>query len=80
MNPVANFVKSRSMTSFRDFETIRIQTVAFSPKLDLQPTRVIALLLSDFSDRFDGDLQSIALPLEIPAEVPRAILQSNGLI
>ena len=69
----------RDMTSYRDFETIRIQAVAFFPKAELQPTKVIALLLSEFADRFDGDLQSIGLPLEIPSEIPRAILQSNDL-
>ena len=65
------------MLTARKFETIRVQVVAFSPKQDLQPTKVVAFLLDQFLNKYDGELQSIALPQDVPAEIPRAVLQSS---
>lgn len=60
-----------------DFQVARVQVVAFPTDRQPPPTRVIATLLTKYPDRFDGDLQALPLPQNIPAEVPRAVLQSS---
>jgi hypothetical protein len=60
-----------------DFETIRIQVIVFAPGLDIQTTKVIGILLTDYSERFDGDLQSFPWPKDVPGDLPRAVLESG---
>jgi hypothetical protein len=60
-----------------DFRVTRVQVVAFPTERQLPTTKVIATLLTKYADRFDGDLQALPLPQDIPAEVPRAVLQSS---
>ena len=61
----------------QDFLVARVQVVAFPTERNLHPTKLIATLLTKYADRFDGELQALPLPQEIPAEVPRVILQSD---
>jgi hypothetical protein len=61
----------------QDFVVARVQVVAFPTERQLPPNKVIATLLTKYADRFNGDLLALPLPQDIPAEVPRAILQSS---
>ena len=61
----------------QDFLVARVQVVAFPTERQLPTNKVIATLLTKYADRFDGDLQALPLPQDIPAEFPRAVLQSS---
>ena len=69
-------MSSASVTS-RDFAFARVQAVAFSSDGNLQTNKLIATLLTKYANRFNGDLQALPLPQEIPPEVPRVVLQSS---
>ena len=45
--------------------------------MDVQPTKVIAYLLTDYVEKFDGDIQSISIPKEVLGDMPCAVLESS---
>jgi hypothetical protein len=65
------------MVSWTDFTVQFVQTVIFTPEPSGFTTgKAVATILARFRDRFDGEMQVLPLPPEIPAELPRIVLQS----
>ena len=65
-----------SLTS-QNFVVIGVEAIAFLSDRTLSAPRLMATVLKTYADRFNGELQALPLPREIPAEVPRIILQSE---
>ena len=59
-----------------DFVIANVQTVAMFAGNCLQPNKALHVFLAHFPARFDGELQALPLPPEMPAELPRIILES----
>lgn len=65
------------MTIARDFRTAHVQLSLFTPGLQLRPGKVLAFLVADYGEQFDGDPVSLPkFPGDLPVEVPQLILQS----
>jgi hypothetical protein len=67
------------MLQTSDFEVIQAQAIIFTPGLNLHTTRVLAQLLAEYADTFNGDPITLPAPegFPLPAEAPRVILQSR---
>lgn len=67
------------MLQVSDFEVIQAQAVIYTPGLNLHTTRVLAQLLGEYADTFNGDPITLPVPEGFPlaAEAPRFILQSQ---
>ncbi len=68
-------MSSVSVTT-HDFVVVSVQTVAFLADRILSPSRIMASVLKSYADRYDGEIQALPLPPDVPAELPRVILQS----
>lgn len=63
------------INSFRD---VGILTSAFlSDQADFSASRVLAAVLARHSKKYDGPVQSLPLPDDVPENIPRVILQSK---
>ncbi|HLN26555.1 MAG TPA: hypothetical protein VK395_02285 [Gemmataceae bacterium] len=67
------------MLQASDFEDIQAQAVIYTPGLNLHTTRVLAQLLAEHADTFNGDPMTFPLPEGFPfsAESVRFVLQSS---
>jgi hypothetical protein len=63
------------------FKLVLAQAVIFTPeeKSFSQPT-ILGTILAKYSDRYDGVVQAIPLPEDMPPELPRVVLQSKDEI
>src|SRR5947208_3012747 len=68
-----------SMLQTSDFEIIQAQAVIYTPGLNLHTTRVLAQILVEYADTFNGDPTMVPVPEGFPLvlEAPRFILQSR---
>ena len=60
----------------QQFSTISVQAVAFVSDRLVASGKVMAAVLKNYADRYDGDPQALPLPPDMPAEIPRVILKS----
>lgn len=61
-----------------DFEVSAVRLAAFTPILaDFKPPAILAAVLGKFGKRFEGNLQVLPLPAELPPEFPRIQLASK---
>lgn len=66
------------MIKARDFDIFSIQTSLFTPTLQFSQSKVLAQLVSKYSNIFDGDPISIPLPPDAPPEIPRLTLRDSN--
>ena len=64
------------MPTWRDFSLHQAQAAIFTPGLQFRSGVVIASLLGEYADVFDGDPLALPIPPEAPPEVPRVELRS----
>lgn len=66
------------MVSWKEFTLESLQLAIFTPdKPEFVTGRAVAVILQKFGAVFDGEMQSIPLPMNAPPEVPRVILRSG---
>jgi hypothetical protein len=66
------------MATWRDFTLDSVQTAVFTPEHSAFATgRAVATILRQFGDQFEGDMQALPMPAELPPEIPRVSLQSS---
>lgn len=66
------------MLTATDLNIAIAQLVIFTPDVSaFSAPKALALILGKYSARYDGSVQALPLPEEIPQEVPRVILQSK---
>jgi hypothetical protein len=66
------------MVTWRDFTPEAVQAVLFTPgSSDFASGRAVATILPRFRERFDGEMQALPLPADVPAEIPRVTLQGS---
>ena len=62
-----------------DFNSLSVQVSIFTPELVFSPGKVLANLVSTFSDTFDGNPMTLPIPADAPKEIPRiTLLSSDG--
>ena len=60
------------------FSIATVQLVAFTPERSaLSPAKVLAAVMSRFSDCLNGEVQVLPIPIEAPDEIPRLELKSD---
>jgi hypothetical protein len=65
------------MLRAEEFSVSAIQAIAFTPDSStFQSSRVLSSVIGEFASRYDGDVQVIPLPDEIPPGVDRLVLKS----
>jgi hypothetical protein len=66
------------MIRAEQFRLSTVQAVAYlaNPE-DFSKSNVLSAILSSYAARYNGDVQVLPLPEDIPSEVPRIILQSD---
>lgn len=66
------------MVARRDFNVESVQVSLFTPDHStFAASRVVAAILRRFGDRFNGEMQVLPVPPDVPAEIPRITLQSD---
>jgi hypothetical protein len=66
------------MVSWREFAIGSVQTAIFaSDHSAFVGSRIVAAVMRQFAERFDGEMQALPMPPDVPPNVPRVILQSN---
>src|SRR5437764_507194 len=65
------------MLQANDFVLVQAQAVIYTPGLAFNPTRILAELLAEYADVFDGDPVAIPLPEDAPLNIARIILKSR---
>jgi hypothetical protein len=61
-----------------DFHIANFQSIIFTPDVSaFSVPKTLAAILGKYAHRYDGSVQSLPLPDDIPQEVPRVILQSK---
>lgn len=66
------------MPVWQQFTLDSFQTAIFTPDCSVFAAgRVVATILRRFGETFDGEMQALPLPSDVPPEVPRVVLQSS---
>jgi len=66
------------MLKASDFEYLSYQAAVFTPDLQFNVNRVLAALVKEYSERFNGDpIVLPPFPPDAPKEIPRVILKSS---
>jgi hypothetical protein len=66
------------MAIWKDFTLGTVQTVVFTPDNSaFNSGKILAIVLGKFSERFDGDMQVLPVPLGAPPELPHVMLKSK---
>jgi hypothetical protein len=61
-----------------DFSTAAVQVVAFTQdRVALTPSRVLGAIVGALPERFNGDVQMLPIPKEMPDELPRLEVKSE---
>jgi hypothetical protein len=61
-----------------DFYIANFQSIIFTPNISaFSAPKTLAVILGKYSHKYDGSVQSLPLPEDIPPEVPRVVLQSK---
>jgi hypothetical protein len=66
------------MATWKDFDLDAVQVALFTPEsTGFSSGRVVAAILPAFRERYDGEMQALPFPADVPGEVPRVVLQSG---
>jgi hypothetical protein len=66
------------MVNWQQFTLNLVQTAMFTPDHSaFVGSRVVATIMRQFAERFNGEMQALPIPLDFPPEVPRVVLQSS---
>ena len=66
------------MLQAQDLNLVTLQLSIFTPNISsFAASKALGILLSKYSQTYDGDVQVLPLPEEFPLEVPRIVLQSK---
>lgn len=66
------------MLKAQDLNLVTLQLSIFTPNISsFAAAKALGIVLSKYSQRYDGDVQALPLPEEIPLEFPRIVLQSK---
>ncbi|MBW4610023.1 MAG: hypothetical protein KME22_23125 [Hassallia sp. WJT32-NPBG1] len=66
------------MLTARDLNIVIAQLAIFTPDAStFSAPKALALILGQYSHRYDGNVQALPLPEDVPQEIPRVILQSK---
>jgi len=66
------------MVKASEFRTVEVQATIFTPnQAEFKASQVLVTILGKYAKRYDGDVQSLPLPGDIPAKVPRIVLKSS---
>lgn len=66
------------MLNSSQFQLFSVQAAIWLPNPSaFSQGRFLGTILSEYADRYDGDPQTFPLPNDVPAELPRIVLQSN---
>lgn len=67
-----------NMVNWQQFTLSSVQTAMFTPDHStFAESRVVATILRQFGERFNGDMQVLPLPPGVPPEIPRVVLKSS---
>jgi hypothetical protein len=62
----------------QDFTLDHVQTAIFTPEhSSFASGRAVGVILAKFRERFDGEMQVLPIPNEVPVDIPRVVLQSQ---
>jgi hypothetical protein len=80
-----NFLESwelgdQPMPQASDFRTVRVQASLFTPELQFRPSKLLAYLLTKYSEQFDGTPVVMPAVQEVPPDVPQVILEMPQII
>ena len=63
----------------QQFNISSLEIAIFSNKdNELSPTKILGTVLGEFQSRYDGEVQSLPLPVEAPSEIPRITMISSN--
>lgn len=66
------------MADWKDFRLELVQAAIFTPEHSAFVSgKAVGIILAHFQDRFDGDMQVLPLPADIPPEIHRVVLASG---
>ncbi|MEH2080984.1 MAG: hypothetical protein V7K89_13570 [Nostoc sp.] len=66
------------MLQAQDLNLVTLQLSIFTPNISsFAASKALGIVLSKYSQRYDGDVQALPLPEEVPLEIPRIVLQSK---
>lgn len=66
------------MPSWRNFCLDFVQAAAFTPEHSaFSSAKAVGIILANFQDRFDGEMQVLPLPTDVPPEIHRVVLASS---
>ena len=65
------------MVSSRDFQLVQLRASVFTPGLQFRSGKVLAHLLSRWSEIFTGEPITLPIPPEAPPELPHVLLKSE---
>lgn len=66
------------MIRAEQFRLLAVQAVIYlADPEDFSPSVVLSAVLPPYAARYNGDVQALTLPSDIPPEIPHVILQSN---
>ncbi len=67
-----------NMVKWQQFTLTSVQTAMFTPDHSaFAGSRVVATILRQFGERFNGDMQVLPLPPGVPPEISRVVLKSS---
>ena len=67
-----------NMVNWQQFTLSSVQTAMFTPDHSaFAGSRVVAMIMRKFGERFSGDMQALPLPPGVPPEIPRVVLKSS---
>ena len=66
------------MITWKDFRTDSVQAVIFTPdRSAFSAPRAVATILASSGELFNGNMQVLPIPAEVPGEIPHVLLQST---
>ena len=67
-----------AMATWQEFTLNLVQTAIFTPEYSAFASgRAVGTVLTSFRERFDGEMQVLPLPADVPPEITRVLLQSS---
>lgn len=65
------------MVACGQFTVVAVHTAVFTPSHgEFNAARLLAAVFMAFPERFQGQLQALPMPADVPPEIPRVVLQS----
>lgn len=65
------------MVASKQFAIVAVHTAVFTPDHgEFNSAKLVSAVFKSFPDRFQGELQALPMPGDVPPEIPRVVLQS----